>query len=84
MKKPKIFNGEVFKITLHQLSKHDSKANFTIKTCEDSIKGVSTYWIDDLIKQLKKVKRELKKNHVSEIVEGETYYSMKAKQKEFK
>lgn len=79
MKKSKTFKGKVFEITLHQLSKHDGKANFTINTCEGSIKNTSTYWIDDLIKQLQKVKRELKNKHISEDFEGEKYYLMKEK-----
>jgi hypothetical protein len=79
IKKPKTFQGQVFKIILHQLSKHDSSANFTIKTSDDSIKNIHTSWIDDLIKQLQRIKRELKKKHTFVEIEGEKYYLMKEK-----
>lgn len=84
MKKPKIFKGTVFELKLHQITKHASAANITISTVDDSIKNVSSYWIDDLIKLLNQAKQELEKNHQFEIVEDEKYYSMQERLKVLK
>jgi hypothetical protein len=84
MKKPKHFKGQVFEVKLHQLSKHTSAANITISTCNDSIKNVSTHWIDDLILQLTLAKKELESKHEFEIVAGDKYYSMKEKTRDGK
>ncbi len=81
MIKPKIFKGECFNIKIHQITKHEKDANFTISATDQEI-SASTYWIDDMIDILQKAKKELEEKHEFKIIQGEKFYSMKEKTRE--